>query len=99
MPTLIQRAAALAAAALVAVAVQACGSDSSGGDSAKLSLVAYSTPKEAYQEIIPAFQKTSAGTGVTFTQSYGPSGDQSRAVQAGLPADVVALSHYLAQLP
>ena len=92
MPTLIQRAAALAAAALVAVAVPACGSDSGSGDSTKLALVAYSTPKEAYQEIIPAFQKTSAGTGVTFTQSYGPSGDQSRAVQAGLPADVVALS-------
>ncbi len=92
MPTLIQRAAALAAVALVAVAVQACGSDSGGGSSAKLALVAYSTPKEAYQEIIPAFQKTSAGAGVTFTQSYGPSGDQSRAVQAGLPADVVALS-------
>ena len=57
----------------------------------KLSLVAYSTPKAAYAKLIPAFQKTAAGKGVTFTQSYGASGDQSRAVASGLPADVVAL--------
>ena len=63
-----------------------------GGDGARLSLVAYSTPKEAYAELIPAFQKTAAGKGVSFTQSYGASGDQSRAVSSGLPADIVALS-------
>ena len=63
-----------------------------GGNSKKLSLVAYSTPQEAYQELIPAFQKTSAGKGVDFNQSYGASGDQERAVEAGLKADVVALS-------
>jgi len=57
-----------------------------------LSLVAYSTPKDAYAKIIPAFQGTSAGKGVCFTQSYGASGDQSRAVAAGLGADLVALS-------
>jgi len=69
------------------------GSAASGdGGGAKLSLVAYSTPKEAYGELIPAFTKTSAGKGVSFTQSYGASGDQSRAVAAGLPADIVALS-------
>jgi sulfate transport system substrate-binding protein len=67
----------------------ASSGDGSGG---KLSLVAYSTPKEAYGELIPAFEKTSAGKGVSFTQSYGASGDQSRAVAAGLPADIVALS-------
>jgi sulfate transport system substrate-binding protein len=76
-----------------AVAVSACGgsTDSSAGAS-KLSLVAYSTPKEAYGEIIPAFAKTPQGTGVSFSQSYGNSGDQARAVLAGLPADVAALS-------
>ena len=58
----------------------------------KLTLVAYSTPKDAYGQLIPAFQKTRAGQGVSFSQSYGASGDQSRAVAAGLPADVVALS-------
>src|SRR3954454_17351628 len=57
-----------------------------------LSLVAYSTPKDAYAKIIPAFQGTSAGKGVSFTQSYGASGDQARAVAAGLSADLVALS-------
>ncbi|MGH2944129.1 MAG: substrate-binding domain-containing protein [Solirubrobacteraceae bacterium] len=63
-----------------------------GGGSNSLSLVAYSTPKEAYEEIIPAFRKTSAGSGVEFTQSYGNSGDQARAAIAGLPTDVAALS-------
>ena len=67
----------------------AAGGDGSGGE---LALVAYSTPKEAYEQLIPAFQKTTQGKGVSFTQSYGASGDQSRAVAAGLPADVVALS-------
>jgi sulfate transport system substrate-binding protein len=59
---------------------------------ANLSLVAYSTPKDAYADLIPAFQATAAGHGVTFTQSYGASGDQARAVAEGLPADVVNFS-------
>ena len=57
-----------------------------------LSLVAYSTPKDAYARIIPAFEDTSAGKDVSFNQSYGASGDQARAIVAGLSADVVALS-------
>jgi sulfate/thiosulfate transport system substrate-binding protein len=57
-----------------------------------LSLVAYSTPKDAYARIIPAFEATSAGKNVAFNQSYGASGDQARAVAAGLGADIVALS-------
>jgi sulfate/thiosulfate-binding protein len=57
-----------------------------------LSLVAYSTPKEAFNQIIPAFQQTPAGKGISFQQSYGASGDQAQAVIAGLPADVVDLS-------
>jgi sulfate/thiosulfate transport system substrate-binding protein len=81
-----------AAALLVAGAVLAagCGGGSGGGD--RLTLVAYSTPREAYQQLIPAFQKTEAGRGVRFSQSYGASGDQSRAVQNGLAADVVTLA-------
>ncbi len=58
----------------------------------KLSLVAYSTPREAYGQLIPAFQKTAAGKDVSFSQSYGASGEQARAVAAGLQADVVAFS-------
>ena len=84
-----------AAALLVAGMVLAAGcggSGGSGGGSDKLTLVAYSTPREAYESLIPAFQKTDAGKGVTFSQSYGASGDQSRAVQNGLAADVVAFS-------
>jgi sulfate/thiosulfate transport system substrate-binding protein len=77
-----------AALAALAVLVSACG----GSSSDKLSLVAYSTPQEAYQELIPAFQKTAQGDGIDFNQSYGASGDQERAVEAGLKADVVALS-------
>src|SRR6266545_3641299 len=77
----------LAAAALVATG---CGA--TGGGGTRLSLVAYSTPREAYAALIPAFQKTDAGGGVSFSQSYGASGDQSRAVASGLPSDVVALS-------
>jgi sulfate/thiosulfate transport system substrate-binding protein len=66
------------------------GSDSSGGG--KLALVAYSTPQEAYAKLISAFQKTPTGEGVGFSKSFGASGDQRRAVEAGLPADVVAFS-------
>jgi sulfate/thiosulfate transport system substrate-binding protein len=58
----------------------------------KLALVAYSTPREAYGLLIPAFQKTAAGKDVSFSQSYGASGEQSRAVAAGLDADIVAFS-------
>jgi sulfate/thiosulfate-binding protein len=78
-----------AALGLVALGLAACGGSSNG---TKLSLVAYSTPQEAYEKIIPAFQKTAAGKGVSFSQSYGGSGDQERAIEAGLSADVAALS-------
>ena len=54
--------------------------------------MAYSTPQAAYEKIEAAFQKTAAGKNVKFTQSYGASGDQSRAVESGLPADYVAFS-------
>jgi len=61
-------------------------------DDSTLALVAYSTPKAAFSTIIPAFQQTAAGQGVSFTQSYGPSADQVQAIVNGLPADVVDLS-------
>jgi sulfate transport system substrate-binding protein len=90
------------ASVMFAVLALACGGGTSdqgsttAGDgalpAAELALVAYSTPKEAYEKIIAAFQKTAAGENIAFTQSYGASGDQSRAVQSGLPADIVAFS-------
>jgi sulfate transport system substrate-binding protein len=57
-----------------------------------LSLVGYSTPKTVMGKIISAWQQTPGGKGVSFTTSYGPSGDQARAVAAGLKADLVFLS-------
>jgi sulfate/thiosulfate transport system substrate-binding protein len=88
--TLPRLTAVLLAIAALAALVAGCGGSSSSGN--KLSLVAYSTPKEAYGAIIPAFQKTPQGKDATFSQSYGASGDQSRAVDGGLKADVVAFS-------
>jgi sulfate/thiosulfate transport system substrate-binding protein len=76
----------LAGAVVAAAGVAACGGSS------KVALVAYSTPREAYAELIPAFQKTDAGKDVGFTQSYGASGEQRRAVEAGLTADVLEFS-------
>jgi sulfate/thiosulfate transport system substrate-binding protein len=64
----------------------------SGSSSTKLQLVAYSTPKKAYDALTAAFAQTSAGNGVSFGQSFGASGSQSRAVDTGQPADVVAFS-------
>ncbi|MGI5241661.1 sulfate ABC transporter substrate-binding protein [Dactylosporangium sp. CA-139066] len=80
--------------ALTACAGTADNSSSSGdsGGEVTLALVAYSTPQAAYEQLIAAFQKTDAGKKVKFTQSYGASGDQSRAVAAGLKADIVAFS-------
>jgi sulfate transport system substrate-binding protein len=79
------------AATIAAGTLAACGSSDSAG-TVTLSLVAYSTPQAAYQDIIKAFQKTAAGKHIKFTQSYGASGDQSRAVAAGQKADIVAFS-------
>src|SRR5215217_7211750 len=78
--------------AALAVVVAGCGGSSSASDGNKLDLVSYSTPKEAFEGLIPAFNKTPEGKDVTFNQSYGASGDQSRAVDGGLPADVVEFS-------
>ncbi|MFL5982519.1 MAG: extracellular solute-binding protein, partial [Gaiellaceae bacterium] len=84
-----------AALAFVALAV-GCGGTSGGsaeaGAGGKLTLVAYSTPREVYDDLTKDFAKTTAGKGVSFDQSYGSSGEQSRAVEQGLPADVVAFS-------
>src|ERR1041384_5352962 len=71
------------------MAVPVAGARSTDGT---INLVAYSTPKQAFSTLIPAFQKTTAGQGVDFTQSYGPSADQTQAIVNGLPADVVDLS-------
>jgi sulfate/thiosulfate transport system substrate-binding protein len=98
---------ALAGAACLGLVLSACGGSSdqasgtasnaaakaSGGSgSAQLALVAYSTPKKAYDALTAAFAQSPTGKGVTFTESFGASGSQSRAVDSGQPADVVAFS-------
>ena len=92
-----QVAAALATATTV---LAACGGGSSdvagGGDGPKadttLTLVAYAVPEPGWSKIIPAFAATPEGKGVDVTTSYGASGDQSRAVVDGKPADIVNFS-------
>jgi sulfate/thiosulfate transport system substrate-binding protein len=79
-------AASFAAAALGAPAGSARSSDT------ELSLVAYSTPREAYGKLIPMFEKTPHGEDVSFKQSYAASGEQVRAIKAGLEFDIAALS-------
>src|SRR2546429_4894215 len=87
---------AVAALLLSAASATGCAGTAApaaaGGDSVTLSLVAYSTPQAAYEALIKAFEATPEGKNVTFKQSYGASGDQSRAVASGLKADVVAFS-------
>jgi sulfate transport system substrate-binding protein len=85
---------ALTAAALAVPAILsgcAASSGSSGNDD-KISVVGFSVLKTANEPVIADFQKTDAGKGISFTQSYGASGDQSRAVIGGLPTDEVHLS-------
>jgi sulfate/thiosulfate transport system substrate-binding protein len=61
----------------------------------ELTLVAYAVPKAAHDAIIPKFVekwKAEKGQNVTFKQSYGGSGSQTRAIIDGLEADVVHLA-------
>ncbi|MGZ5361253.1 MAG: substrate-binding domain-containing protein, partial [Solirubrobacterales bacterium] len=87
--------AGIALAATLGIA--ACGGDDDdnggGGGGGEVALVAYSTPQQAFEEgLIPAFQDTDAGSGVEVSTSFGASGDQRRAVEAGQPADFVDFS-------
>lgn len=83
---------------LIAVFAAGCGSSDdssdstsgSSGDGGSLSVVGYSTPESVYQEALePGFEATPEGSSVSFSNSFGASGDQSRAVVAGQPASVV----------
>src|SRR5437763_12185961 len=57
-----------------------------------VNLVAYSPPKAVMAKLITSFQHKPAGQGVSFSQSYGPSGSQAKAIAAGQPADIAFLS-------
>ncbi|CAN5636257.1 sulfate ABC transporter substrate-binding protein [soil metagenome] len=94
--------AALAIGAVGALALAACGGGAAsegsgsdgggGGGSTQLSIVGFAVPKAANDAAQAAFAKTPEGEGTTWKKSYGPSGDQSRAVVAGLDADYVHFS-------
>jgi sulfate transport system substrate-binding protein len=79
-------------AVAVVVLASACAAAQARTDGTTLNLVAYSTPKPVMQVLIARYEKTAAGKGVSFTQSYGSSGSQARAIVAGQPADIAFLS-------
>ena len=96
---------AATAALLLATLASGCSNGGTGNDanasctpasSPVLALAAYSTPREAYGKIIPAFQARwkadHNGQNVIFQESYGASTAQAQSVVNGLAADVVALS-------
>jgi sulfate transport system substrate-binding protein len=89
------RVAAALAIVTSAAVLSACGGSSdnnSSGGSTTLSIVGYSVPKSANEGVEKAFNATADGKGVKWKESYGASGDQSRAVAAGLKADIVHFS-------
>src|SRR5581483_10866876 len=77
---------------LSAAVVASLGAAAVATAGTNLSLVGYSTPKTVMGKIIQAWQQTPDGQEVSFTQSYGASTDQARAVAQGLKADIVFLS-------
>lgn len=85
---------------LIAGVLAACSggaSDAVGGGGlsdarTSITLVAYSVPEPGWSKIIPAFNASDEGRGVQVITSYGASGDQSRGVVDGKPADVVNFS-------
>ena len=57
-----------------------------------ITLVAYSVPEPGWSKVIPAFNASPEGKGIQVIASYGASGDQSRGVVDGKPADIVNFS-------
>ncbi|HSE70115.1 MAG TPA: sulfate ABC transporter substrate-binding protein [Nocardioidaceae bacterium] len=88
--------AAVAAASVAGLlTLAACGGGagaSSEDGSTTLSLVGFAVPEAANKAIAEKWAETEDGTGVEWQTSYGASGDQSRAVEAGLDADYVHFS-------
>lgn len=86
---------ATAATAAGLLVLAACGGGASagdGGEATQLSLVGFAVPEAANKAIAEKWAQTEEGAGVEWQTSYGASGDQSRAVEAGLEADYVHFS-------
>jgi sulfate transport system substrate-binding protein len=90
---------------VLATVLAGCDSKPSAGSSGSataastervsLTLGAYTTPREAYAEILPAFRAQwtkDHPQGIDFKESYLGSGAQARAIVGGFEADVAALS-------
>jgi sulfate/thiosulfate transport system substrate-binding protein len=77
-------------AALTAVSLASAAPTRSGDTN--LTIVGYSIPTTVFPKLTAAYQATPAGDGVKFASSFAASEVQSKAVAAGLPADVVNFS-------
>jgi len=83
---------AAAVALTASAAVFAACAPSTGVSESSLNLVGFAVPKAGNNAAEAAFAKTDEGKGTTWKESYGASGDQSRAVAGGLEADYVHFS-------
>lgn len=87
-------AATVAAAALLGLASCAVTGNAATDDGAAetITIAGFAVPEAANRDLAEQFALTDAGAGVSFRTAYGASGDQSRAVAAGLDADYVHFS-------
>lgn len=83
---------AAAVALTASAAVFSACAPSTGASDTSLNLVGFAVPKAGNNAAQAAFAQTEAGKGTTWKESYGASGDQSRAVAGGLKADYVHFS-------
>lgn len=85
---------------ILSSAIAACSagnnaSNNTANGDKEITLVSYAVTRAAYEKIVPQFTakwKQEKNQNITFKQSYGGSGSQTRAVIDGLEADVVALA-------
>ncbi|MBI2701318.1 MAG: sulfate ABC transporter substrate-binding protein [Mycobacterium sp.] len=88
------------ASALITSVAAACsggpsdvvGGGGLAGAKSSITLVAYSVAEPGWSKVIPAFNASEEGKGVQVITSFGASGDQSRGVAEGKPADLVNFS-------
>jgi sulfate/thiosulfate transport system substrate-binding protein len=75
---------------LIASPLASAAPDRSAGTN--LTIAGYSIPTAVFPKLTAAYQATPAGKGIGFSSSFAASEVQSKAVAAGLPADVVNFS-------
>jgi len=90
--TLLVGAVATSMAATLASCASAGGNGGDSADGDTLHIVGFAVPEEANEAIEAKFVETPEGEGVSFSGSYGASGDQSRKVVDGADADYVHFS-------